>query len=290
MRISRFAFIALACLFIAVPAHAEPAAVLLYTANSIGKYNPCPGCDEGEPVGGLARRSQVFAKYRGQIQESKLFILGGGNEFLPILPVDLPSGRETQFTAKAYAILDYDLGLVLPDEERRLKEARAEDMPGWKAYPERPGTQVLEKGGLSVGVVLFPALGKDLVKMDETVMREVADLAGGLRGQVDLVVGMSPWGEPNEKRFLEIHPKALDVLFGSGFGAGSGLRRVGESRTAWIRPEFNGWSIQALTVLRAPQRGDGGTWDPDRDYAYESVRLDADVAEDDTIIALLRWL
>jgi hypothetical protein len=290
MRSTVFAFIALVCICIAAPAHAEPAAVILYTANSLGKYNPCPGCDEGEPIGGLARRSHIFAKYRGQIPETKLFILGGGNEFVPILPVDKPSNRETLFTAKAYAILDYDLGLLRQEEARRLQEARAEAMPAWKPYPDKPGIQMLEKGGFSIGIVLFPVPGNGSSKVDDEVMFQVAEAASGLRGAVDLVAGMSPWGEPNEKLFLESHPNVLDVLFGSGFGAGSGLRRVGESSTVWIRPEFNGWSIQALTITLAPQSASDANWKEGQGYDFESVRLDAEVAEDDGINALLQWL
>jgi len=271
-------------------AQAEPQAVILFTGNSLGKYDPCPACDEGEPVGGLARRSNIFAQYRDTVPEDKLFILGGGNEFLPILPVDEPDKRETRFTAKVYALLDYDLGLLLPEEAARLQEAGADPMPAWRSITGRPEAMIVENGGVSLGVVVFPAGGKILAEEGEAMMRSVAEAARELSVKADLVVGMSPWGEPYEKRFVEAYPDVLDVLLGSGFGAGSGLRRVDGARTLWIRPEFNGWSVMALTVNRLPDKDGQEPWGGESDASFVKVKLDEGVAEDAAVAGLLGWL
>jgi 2',3'-cyclic-nucleotide 2'-phosphodiesterase (5'-nucleotidase family) len=279
----------LLCVLSAGPAWSGPEAIILYTANSQGKYEPCESCDDGEPVGGLARRAHVFSKFRNEVPESRMFAFGGGNEFLPILPMDEPSSRETKFTAKAYELLEYDLGCLRPDEAERLEDAGAGNLSAWSPFGREHRTRVIEKGEARIGVVVFPDSGELMPEIDGETMRSVAESAADLRGEVDLVVALSAWGEPVERSFIEAHPGAVDVLLGGGFGAGSGLRAPDNADTLWIRPEMNGWGVQVLKVLKFPKNEDE-QWREGDNFDFDTIRLDDTVDEDERIAALLQWL
>ena len=281
------AFIALVGLEAAIPEMPEPAVIILYTGNSLGKYDPCPSCDGGESIGGLARRAAVISTYR-QRYADKVFVLAGGNEFLPILPVEEPSARETEFTARAYGLMEYDLICLTAEEAGRLEGSGAEYLQDTLVFGKKPETRIITKGNVALGLVIFPDMGNPMAEPDKKAFDEVLATARALRGETDLVVGVSSLGEPLEQRFLEDYPGAVDVLLGSGFGSGSGLS-VRDSGTLWVRPEFNGWSVQAIRMLAAPKAGVAG-WQEGENYDFESIRLDEGIGQNPAIAALMRLL
>jgi hypothetical protein len=266
----------------------SPGVLIVYTGNSLGKYDPCPSCDGGESIGGLARRAAAFSALRESHPASSVFVLAGGNEFLPILPVEEPSARETKFTARAYGLMEYDLVCLTEEEAERLEGNGAEYLPDSIVFGKKPETRIIARGDAALGLVIFPDTGNPMDEPDKNAMNQVLEAARALRGETDLVVGISTLGEPLEKRFLEDYPGAVDVLLGGGFGSGSGLR-VLDSGALWVRPEFNGWSVQALGMLASPEAGATGRREGGN-HEFESISLDEEIGRDPAIAALMKLL
>lgn len=185
--------------------------------------------------------------------------------------------------AGAYGFLEYDLGVALKGEATWLADNGARLPEGWRALGDAPEVVRLVAGELRLGVVLFPESSKP----GGSLQAEVAAAAQALHGDVDLVVGVSPWGEDAEKEFLTSNGAVFDLLLGAGRGRGSGMRLAAGGQTLWLRPVFDGWGVARLDILAKP--GPEGGWREGQDYTFVVQWLDDKVAEDAQLARKLSW-
>lgn len=191
----------------------------------------------------------------------------------------IPAGE----LAGAYGSLEYDLGVALKGEAKWLSDNGARLPEGWRALGDTPEVVRLAAGELRLGVVLIP----EARKTGGDLQAEVAAAARALHSDVDLVVGVSPWGEDAEKDFLTSNGAVFDLLLGAGRGRGSGLRLAAGGQTLWLRPAFDGWGVARLDILAKP--GPEGGWREGQDYTFVMQWLDDKIEEDVQLARKLSW-
>ncbi|WP_461210036.1 UshA-like (seleno)protein family 2 [Desulfocurvus sp. DL9XJH121] len=280
-----FISVCVCVLLLSAPCAAAPGTLrtLIFTSNSFGEFAPCPTCGKGA-LGGLGRRAGLFEALR--VSDPGALFVSGGWEFLSYSPRKKTRQEVLPALAEAYGLLGYDAGLVLPDEARALSRSEAALPPGFAPVQARPWTRTLEWDGLKLGLVDFPFKESAYASAPEALRDAVVQAAEELRPSVDLVLGLSPWGERDELALAEAHPGAFDVLLGSGPGTGYGVRAV-QGRTVWVRSPFDGRGVMRLDILALP--GDGDEWLEGRNFKAEALQLDAKVREDARVTNLFAW-
>jgi len=169
--------------------------------------------------------------------------------------------------------LGYDAGALLPSEAEYLQSAGAPIPAGFTVLGDKPAIAVIDKGGIKVGLVFFPAPA-DLTKpTPPTVGEAVAEAAKKLRPSVSLVIGVSGIGMIDEEAFLAAHPGALDVLLGSGLNAVTAGRPGPGGKTLFARAYTRGKTVNRLDLFKLPQ-GSDFAWKPNDNFKAEVVNLD----------------
>lgn len=278
------------CLFLALggPAWGEagrvPLLTLAYTANSLGEYRACPVCGH-EAVGGLGRRATVFEELRAQGGDNTILV-AGPYEFTPIVVRTPRSPELARALAQAYARLGYDLGVATPREREWLAAAGA-SLPGaWRSMDGGPHTEVMDRAGVRVAVVLFPVAAAGSSPAEDAGMVEaVLAEARRARSRADLVLGVSSWGEKAEGAFLAAAPGAVDLLLGAGQGRGYGVRSIPGSRTIWVRPPFDGQGVALVSIFSMPGSRDGD-WEPGRGVEARVRTLSGDIQENPAVVSM----
>ncbi|MEW5774238.1 MAG: hypothetical protein AB1916_12030 [Thermodesulfobacteriota bacterium] len=261
---------------------------LAYTANSLGEFRECPVCG-AEALGGLGRRATVFKDLRAE-GKGKVMFFAGPYEFTPVVVRRPGSPDLARALAQAYGLLGYDLGAVTPQEAEWLAAAGA-SLPGaWRRLDDKPHTVLIDRDGVKVAAVLFPAVdaARDPAAF-EAALQAVRAEAGRSRSRAALVVGVSPWGERAEGKFLEAAPGAVDVLLGGGQAMGYGVRPAAGGRTVWVRPPFDGRGVVVFDLLALP-RGPERAWKPGEHYAAEVRMLEQSIPQDPAAVNLFNGL
>lgn len=267
------------------PAWADgPLATIVFTGNSFGEFRACPTCGHGA-VGGLDRRATLFDKIRAEVPGA-LFI-ATGYEFASYSERRKVRPEVMEPLADVYGRLGYDLGVALPLEARALGDAGAALPKGFVTLGEEPLTRVFERGGLRIGVVALGDKAAAYKPVGDEAKRAALDAAGALRPSVDILVGVSTWGERDEVAFVKDHPGVFDVLLGSGVSAGYGVRALGDGATVWCRPMFDGRGIVRLDILALPEAGQ--PWRDGREFTSLIYELGAEVASNADISAIFSW-
>ena len=169
--------------------------------------------------------------------------------------------------------LRYDAGAILPSEAAYLQSADAPIPVGFTVLGDKPATAVLDKGGVKVGIVFFPAPA-DLTKPTPSAVGEaVAEAARKLRPSAALVIGVSGIGMIDEEAFLAAHPGVLDVLLGSGLNAGTAGRPGPGGKTLFARAYTRGKTVNRLDLYQLPG-GPDFAWKPNENFKAEVVNLD----------------
>ncbi len=216
-------------------------------------------------------------------------ILAGGHEFLPFrIRKPLPDGLAEALT-KAFSMLPYDLGYVTARERDWLKDNGAELPKGWLTVGDTPVQRILDKGGMRVGVVIFPALENPMGKPSPEAMDASAKACQALRPKVDLLVAMSPWGEVAEKSFMNRYGAAADIVLGSGPALSGGLRLMLDGRVLWVRAEYDGRIIPVIDILDRPAPGEPWNWLEGVNYGYAANILGVDVRSDPAVNNIFAW-
>jgi len=192
--------------------------------------------------------------------------------------------------AKAYGRLRYDILCLTPKESAWLDAAKAEEVPGTLVISDVPQTKIMARGDFKTGFVIFPQLPNPFGVPDQGAVRAVTKAAKDLRPKVDLVVGLSSWGQKGEFQLLGQSPAMFDALLGSGPAKGWGHRPMAGNRTLWVRPEFDGRSIQRVDVLAKPGQGPAWQWKEGDNFRVINRPLDKDVPHDMKILNIFRWL
>lgn len=224
-----------------------------------------------------------------------MFLISGGHSFLP-LDGPVPGKGRLEALSAAYTRLNYDLGLLTPDEAREL---RAMDVPlpaNWMVQEDRVQTVVLSKGGVDLGLVIFPALqGPALAGPSEAQLREISQAAKALHGRASVVVGLSTWGLLAEQRMLDNSPPALDILLGSGRGMGLNGRLMSQNTLLWIRAFDKGKALQHIEVLTPPgekrkKREKSLAWSQGRTISWTTLPLSEKIQSDPGLLMLFESL
>lgn len=258
---------------------------IVMTGNSMGKYRACPTCGR-YAVGGLDRRKAVFDSIREE-GGAALFISSGYDLASYIRKDKLPPKAFSPMV-KAYNILGYDLGVATALEGKAF-DAAGESLPqSFMRVANKPISRVISLAGTSVGCVVFPEMPL-FDEVSPAMMASVAAEAKALRAKVDVVLGISSWGERNEQRLLKNHGQIFQVLAGSGPGTGFGLRKIPESKTLWVRPEFEGRSVSVLNVFKMKEKKSVLGFDKS-EYDYKKISLDQTVRGNARVSALFGWL
>ncbi|NJB67870.1 hypothetical protein GGQ74_001510 [Desulfobaculum xiamenense] len=268
---------------------AEPVPLsIVFTGNTLGWYEACPTCGGRGGIGGLGRRATVFADVRAQQGEAVLF-LGGAYEFMHFRK-DAKGGQDlANALVTAYGMLDYDALTIAPAEARWLADAGVDMREDWTTLGDAPRTAVIERAGVRVGVVMFPAPADIVAGPDAARKEQAVRAARELRPSVDILVGMSPWGEKAEAAFLREYDGAVDLLFGTGPGMGDGFRMSPGGGTLWLRSVFDGRGVMRVDVLRRPTAGEGN-FALVEDFRVTSIALDGTVKYDIRVANLFSWL
>ena len=261
-----------------------PLATIVFTGNSFGEFRACPTCGHGA-VGGLDRRATLFDRIRAEAPEA-LFI-ATGYEFASYSTRRKVRPEVMEPLADVYGRLGYDLGVALPLEARIMGDAGATMPSGFVTLGDEPFTRVFERGGLRIGFVVLGRKADAYKPAGEKALQAALNAAGALRPSVDILVGVSTWGERDEVAFAKNHPGTFDILLGSGVSAGYGVRALGDGATVWCRPMFDGRGLVRLDVLALPEAGQ--PWRDGREYASQMYELGVEVASDADISAVFSW-
>ena len=286
----RLACACLFCLLAVWPAEAaDPMLTVVFTGNTLGVFRPCPTCEKNKTLGGLGRRAAFFKQLRrSRPSADSLLMLAGGHEFMPFRLRGKARPGMAESLAEAYAQLSYDFGYVTPREKAWIESDGGELPPGWAVAGPTPLRKTFGKGGMTVGVVVFPVLDDPYAMPDAAAVSDAAGACRALRPQVDLLVAMSPWNERAERSFLESSGAVADVLLGSGPAMGAGAKPMLGGRVLWVRSDFDGRSISVLDILARPA-GLPWTWLEGVGYRYEGIVMGPEMPVDIQVNNIFSW-
>jgi hypothetical protein len=269
---------------------AEPLLSIIFSANSEGAVRPCPVCG-GRIIGGLSRRATYIQQSRQSAGKTvPVFAVSGGFEFLPESGKQ-PDQAKLQALAKAYGMINFDLGLLTPGEAGAMRKAGV-NLPGqWITAEAVTQTQLPLPGGGAVGFVLFPPLTPTEKEAPKDLIAQISKAVETQRKKSNIVVGLSPWGYFVELLYLRSNDAVLpDVLLGSGPGPGFKGMVAGEGRAYWMRAYSLGKALNRLEVLAWPKREAGFRWSDDMDIRSLNVGLTDQFKEDPAIAVLFEGM
>lgn len=261
-------------------------ATIVFTGNSFGEFKPCAPCGAGA-VGGLGRRAGYFSQVRSEAPEA--VFVSGGYEFVSYIPRRKVRRELMGPLAEAYGMLRYDLGVALPNEAVVFADEEVPLPEAFVAAANAPWVRVVERNGIKLGFVGFPEKADPYKPAAEGLAAQVLEAAKGLRPRVDVVVGLSSWGERDEIGFAKSHPGAFDVLLGAGPGTGYGVRGLADGRTVWGRTLFDGRGVVRLDILALPGAGPEAEWREGVEYSFSVVELGSSVQDDAGVSGLFAW-
>lgn len=103
------------------------------------------------------------------------------------------------------------------------------------------------------------------------------------------MIGMTDWGWPAERDYLEARPRAVpDILLGSGPGMGINGRIEADGKCLWARPYDKGRTINRIRVMAWPERTKDFTWQEPESVRCFSVGLGDMYEENPDVSAILQ--
>lgn len=231
----------------------------------------------------MARRATYLDAFREAHPDS--LVLGGGYEFINAAN-DVPGLQQLTALDTSYALLDYDLLRLTPREKVFLLRAGLEVQEDWTA-PEGLEYRQFDVGGRTVGVLLFPMLAEGVDQAPDAMADALADAVAERLDQVDLLVGLSPWGYMAERAYLDSGRAAPDVLFGTGPGPGIRGTATDHPRTYWIRPYPRGKALNQLDILALPVRTNDFAWEETVNLRSSVVGLDTTYQERPDLVEII---
>lgn len=198
----------------------------------------------------------------------------------------MPDPKSLAGVVKAFDAMAYDAGALTPDEAAFLRKAGAPLPARFTVLGEAPKTQLVRKGGKTFGLVFFPASPDRKKPVPPELGEAVAKAAAALRGQADVLIGISGWGLLGEQAYMETHPGSLDILLGSGPYAGTGRRVSEDGKTLFSRAYIKGKTINRLDLDSLPG-GPDFTWQPGKNFKTDVINLDERYPDDPDVEKLL---
>lgn len=162
--------------------------------------------------------------------------------------------------AKAFDKLHHDLLFVTPYERQVLAKAGIPPRSSWVGS-ERLEKHLLYAGaGTKVAVLVLPPLPRGAQSIPQNLIHQLENAVHSLRGTVNLIIAMSPWGYRHEQELLKAQGSLPDILLGSGPGIGLVGTLAAGQNTAWIRSFSQGKSVIRIEVLAWPERTSTFKW------------------------------
>lgn len=151
--------------------------------------------------------------------------------------------------------MGYQRALLAPTEAHAMREAHHGELPEpFVELSEQGGQEVIDVGGQAIGLVYLPLMqpaGPDDGAFIQAMLA-LGMLVHEMRPLVDLVVGISPWGQAMEQDYLEAAKPHLDILLGAGPGAAMPGRFEKEGRTLYLRPHDKGKTLAVIRLTGHP--------------------------------------
>ena len=267
---------------------------IAYVSSSKGELYACPTCGDFS-LGGLSRRSAFLNDLRKS--DSPVLYIAGPDEFLSDLDVSRiaeeragllqPPHYEAEKAKRlsiAHTMLKVDCGWLSPEEAAWLTTHTGKIPSGFLTVTETPVTRVLKTPVGAVGVVLFPK--GQAANNFPTQEQATAVLEAGkkLKTQCAFVVGVSPWGNVAEYRFLPEAEKVFSILFGAGGGLGFPFSTESSTeRLLWIRSQTHGRAINTLDIFEVPVQGGKASWLEDVSFVARQTFLYLQLPPDPTM-------
>lgn len=250
----------------------KPLLRITYTAGTKGEMYPCVTCGTNS-LGGLARRATVLKQLDDGIPHIHI---AGAEEFLSDLDLmrfakpewngndPINKHNETEKATrlvKGHSLLPVSIGYLLPAEEQWLKQYAREIPQGFVTVKETPITKIFPIPTGKVGIVLFPqAKGENFTPTPQQI-KAVVQAGKALQGKVNLIVGVSPWGNVAEYRFLQEATGIYHLLFGGGGGLGAPYEpEHSTEQLLWVRSESHGRAVNCLDIMEMPRANQPASW------------------------------
>jgi len=208
-------------------------------------------------------------------------------EILSDGPERKPDPKRLPGISQALTLIGYDAGALNPDEAAYLKSADAPLPAHFSVLGPTPETQTVRVGDVPVGIVLFPPSPNLREPVPSAQGEAVAKAAAELHAKAKLVIGISGWGQSDEKAFIDAHPGSVDVLLGSGPNAGAAGHVSENGKTLWSRTYGRGKTINRLDIKTLPGAADFA-WKPDSNFKAEVFSLDETYPADPMISLLFK--
>jgi len=190
---------------------------------------------------------------------------------------------------RALELMDYSAGVLAGSEHALLAAKNIAAPTGWTVLRTSPEYKLIRTGRKTIGILMFPeeAALKD-GRLDATHLKAISSMAAKLRtDRVDLLIGISPWGQRAEQTFLSSTPPVVDLLLGSGPGSGLTGRVMQEGRTMWVRPYSKGKALNRIEIRELPTRDKAWKWITGKNIVCSLGLLDSGVRPDPTITNIL---
>lgn len=276
----------------------SPALTILYTAISRGELYPCATCGE-TALGGLARRAFVFSEVRRNSQP--VLTISGPDEILS--DIDILRFKNSNSTEKApgstyqpekaqlllsgYKALGIDVGYLSEKESTWLKSAAGGIPPNFLTVTNEPLTIIKSTSSGKVGLILFPH-GEERFHLPSDRQKEAVLEAGKkIMSQVSLVIGISPWGNTAEERFILQADEIFSILLGGGPGLGFSYSfDHSTQKLLWVRPENQGRAVNIIEIMELPPPGISSLWVEGVSFNARQVFLKPSIPFDPTVIKI----
>lgn len=224
----------------------------------------------------MARRATIF---QGEEESGeRLLKIAGFFEITRPNHKDASPG-DFKTLARIYEALEYDLGVLMAEVARKMREKGSGPPQGWMSLDNRIHSKVFPVGELKIGFIIFPPRpGK------EAGFSRIAELARKMGSNLSLLIGLSPWGISKERKFLQKMPEAVDILLGSGSGPSFKEKYMDSGNTLWVRPYPEGKALHRirLTNLRSQEKRQD-PWKPRDNCHLQLVLMKESIPEKPSI-------
>lgn len=200
--------------------------------------------------------------------------VAGAYEFLADDGSDPPDAKAWKPLVQFFDKLGYAAGGLSKAEGKALAERGLAPPGNWFVLDSKEiRSKIVEVPTGKIGLLFFPELAKQDAAPSPDFVRAIEREAAKLRPQVNLVVGVSPWGVNSESEYLEAAKPVLDVLLGSGPGVGFSARVAGKGKTLWMHTYNKGKALYEVDLPAWPGSGDF-RWEAGKNFASQAVILD----------------
>jgi hypothetical protein len=242
-------------------------------------------------MGGLARRAGFIESMRTKAEKGvvRLFVAGPFELAAPD-GGKVPAMRAPGAVARAHAAMRYDAMLLTPADLALVGDSAPKGLARWTTAPMQTKGEILARSGLRIAFVRFPMPTGPDGRPTEQQTREVVAEGFHLRGEADVVIGISPWGVSAEQAFLghfSGSAQPFDVLLGGGPGPGHGGKMAAGGFTAWLRPYAQGKTVHVIRLENIPKRQRQAQAKREVDVRFDVVSLDDKISADRVVDTLL---